>query len=39
MYGKANEAVEDFELLVSRIPTCNPKSKLKQGPQRQRNSK
>jgi hypothetical protein len=39
MYGKAKEAVEDFELLVSRIPACNPKPKLKQGPQRQRNSK
>jgi hypothetical protein len=38
MYGKANEAIEDLEILVSRIPTCNPTPKLKQGLQRQRNS-
>jgi hypothetical protein len=39
MYGKAKEAVEDLELLVRRIPACNPKPKLKRGPSRQRNSK
>jgi hypothetical protein len=27
MYGKAKEAVEDLEFLVSRIPACNPKPK------------
>src|ERR1700687_1117696 len=39
MYGKAKESVEDLELLVRRIPACNPTPKLKRGPSRQRSSK
>jgi predicted RNA-binding Zn ribbon-like protein len=39
MYGAASKAIEDLEFLVSRIPACNPNSKLKQGPPRRRNSK
>src|ERR1700730_1088701 len=31
MYGAASKAIEDLEFLVSRIPACNPNSKLKQG--------
>ena len=29
MYGAASKAIEDLEFLVSRIPACNPNSKLK----------
>jgi hypothetical protein len=39
MYGAASKAIEDLEFLVSRIPACNPKPALKQGPPHKRDSK